>query len=78
MSAAGAHLGESQTVTVTLPCIEDYTEDIARADRMVQAVELSGKLTPKAFERWIEQGEAIIKAQKNETAPDARAGEPIA
>ena len=77
MSAAGTSTGvlpgDSQTVTVTLPRMEDFAEDSARAGRMMQAADLAVELTPEGFSRWMELGKAI-KAQENEKAPSVEAG----
>jgi len=81
MSTAGTSTGvEPQTVTVTLPRLEDYADDFARLDRMGKAMDLAGKLTPEGFARWMELGEAIRAGaiQENEKAPDAATGEHVA
>ena len=49
-----------ETVTVTLPHMEDYAEDFARASRMMEAADLAGKLTPEAFAKWMQQGKEVI------------------
>jgi len=72
-TSTGSGVREPQTVTVTLPRLEDYAEDFARLDRMGKAMDLAGKLMPEGFARWMEQGEAI-KAQENEKAPSVHAG----
>lgn len=70
---AGGYQGEPQTVTVTLPRMEDYAEDVARAGRMMQAAQLAGTLTQAEFARWMEHGKAIGSgtAQPKEPAPSA-------
>ena len=50
---------QSETITVTLPRLEDYAEDLARASRLGQAMTLAGELTPAEFEQWMAHGEAI-------------------
>jgi len=58
-TAAGTHPGEPQTVTVTLPRVEDFAEDFDRAGRMMQAMDLAGDLAPAEFAEWCECAAAI-------------------
>ena len=62
------------TVTVQLPRLEDFAGDFARLERLGQAMDLAGELTPEAFAQWIEQGRAIM-AQGNREAPSITAGQ---
>ena len=66
-------MSAADTIMVTLPSIEDYAEDVARAGRMTQAADLAGELTPEEFAQWMEQGEAIRanRPQENKEAPSA-------
>jgi len=59
MSAAGENKVAPQTVTITLPRVEDFAEDFARADRMMQAAGLAGDLAPAEFAEWCECAAAI-------------------
>ena len=49
------------TVTVTLPRMEDYADEAARASRMMQAAQLAGELSPGAFSRWMEWGRRLAR-----------------
>ena len=73
-SFAGA--GGPETITVTLPRMEDYAEGFARIERMMQAAELAGELTAAEFGRWMEHGTAIrdSRPQGNGKAPGADVG----
>jgi len=80
MSTAGNPTGANQygpeTITVELPAM-DFTEEVARAGRVMQAAQLAGELTLLEFAQWIAHGKAImdIRPKGNEQAPDAAAGE---
>ena len=56
---AGIRPDAPETITVTLPRMEDYAQDFARVGRMMQAMGLAGELTPEGFSRWMEHGKAI-------------------
>jgi len=80
MSDTGANRYGPETITVELPAM-DFTEEVARLERMGRAMELVGELTPGEFAQWMEQGEHIRarKAQGKGEAPYAAdAGEHIA
>jgi hypothetical protein len=73
---------QGETITVQLPAM-DFTEEVARAGRVMQAAQLAGELTPLEFAQWIAHGKAIMdirpsRAQGKGEAPDAQAGEHVA
>jgi len=41
-----------ETVTVTLPRMEDFAEQFALIDRLSMAVDLAGELNPAEFAEW--------------------------
>ena len=51
---------QPETITVTLPNLEDYAEDFDRAGRMMEAADLAGKLTPEAFAQWMQYGKERV------------------
>ena len=66
-------MSKIESITVTLPRLEDYAEETARASRMMQAAELAGELTVAEFAQWMEHGKAIRSGttQPKEPAPSA-------
>jgi len=52
-------MNDPNAVTVTLPRVEDFADDFARLERMGQAMDLAGELTPAEFAEWCECAAAI-------------------
>jgi len=50
-----------ETITITLPNLEDFAEDFDRVGRMMEAADLAGKLTPEAFAEWMQYGKEVIQ-----------------
>jgi len=60
------------TVTVTLPRMEDYADEAARASRMMQAAQLAGALTAGAFTRWMERGKRLLRMEQGGAIMDTK------
>ena len=50
---------QGETITITLPRLEDFAEDYARISRMMDAADLAGELTPEAFAKWMQYGDGL-------------------